>query len=1181
LRFGGYYERSTNVSHSVFRPLNSTKLKRWSIVAAGVLGAYAALGFWVVPLAIQNQVPKFGQSELARRASVGDVAFNPFTLRLEAADLKLAEADGAPLFSVGKMAVQLQWRSLVRRAWSFAEIRITAPSANLVIAADGRFNLAQLLDTLERRPHEPSSDAGLPRLTVEQFALEQGKVDMHDRRAGYSNVFSPIDFAVSHFSTLPDQKDAYTFSAQSASGGKLHWKGSASVNPIRGSGELVLENASLPDSAVYLKSYTRARVAAGRLSATMPYSFAYADGKFAANLIGARVALRDLALAREGATDSFAALTRLDINDVNADLVRREATVGEVRADGGKLDVRRDPKGELDLANLMIAAAGPVAAKPGAAVVVNNWKLGIKQVLFDQLAISAVDETVRPPLRVSADKVRLQLQLAAQQSGAQLQAKLDGVAFSAANLALASGEQTPIKVAELGFNDGVLDLAAHRAGVARVYATGGELKLVSDREGKLNLMALMPKFASAAATSPELTASQSPPSSSWIASAKLVELNKFGALVQDQGSGITVHLGDIALKLEDAASDLTRPVKFSAGLNLREGGQLSARGSVVPGKGAMQADVQVQRLALAPLQPLLAQHLKLKIAGGIVSAKGRISTGDGKAASPKLRYVGAFGIGGLLLNEEDGSQFATWKNVAADNLTASIGPNHLDIPELRVVDAGAKLIIENDRSFNAARLLVQPVGVVKPGSAKPIPVTVAKPAAAASSAASIADDPFPVRIRRVRLENAKLDFTDLSLRPQFAAKIYELSGVVNGLSSSGQTRSQIELDGRVDEFGSARIRGELNPFKPRDNTDVNVVFKNIDMVAASPYAMKFAGYRIAEGKMSLDLQYKVRASQLEGANQIVIDKLTLGERVESPDALKLPLELAIAILKDSDGRIDLGLPVSGNIDDPQFSYGAVIWKAIGTLLTKIVTAPFRAIGGMLGGGGEKLEAIDFDAGSAKLLPPEREKLKQVAQLLGKRPQLKLSVPGHYSEAADGAALRARAVRTEIARRAGMKVEAGEESGPVDLANRAVRGAVRELYVARFGDAELDKEKRAAESAMTAPAASAVAAASGPAAKTDMAQSQLPIWQRVGKMIQGEPQVADAGAFYRHLLERLNGNQTLSPDALAQLGTQRADAIVAVLKEAGVDSTRAIAAAPEKGTSEVGKPVPVKLALTAK
>lgn len=1138
----------------------STKVKRWIGIAAGVLAAYAALGFWVVPLLIQNQVPKFGQSQLARRASVGDVAFNPFTLRLEAADLKLAEPDGAPLFAVGKLAVQLQWRSLIRRAWSFAEIRVTAPGANLVVAPDGRFNLAELLDTIERRPHEPSSDTGLPRLVIEQFVLEQGKVDMQDSHAGYSNVFSPIDFAVRHFSTLPDQNDAYTFNAQSANGGKLHWKGNASVNPIRGSGELVLENASLPESAVYLKSYTRARVAAGRLSATVPYSFAYADGKFQASLLGARVALRDLALAREAATDSFAALTRLDINDINADLVRHQATVGEVRADGGKLDVRRDPKGALDLANLMIAAAGP-AAKPGAAVVVNDWKLAIKQVLFDQVAVSVLDETVTPPLRVSADKVRLQLQVAAQQSGAQFQAKLDGVGFSAANLALASGEQTPIKVAQVGFTEGALDLAAHRAGVGRLYATGGELQLASDREGKLNLMAMMPKLAAAAPQSPEPAASASP---SWIAVAKVVELTQFGAQVQDQATGIKVHLGDIALKLEGAGSDLTRPVKFTAGLSVREGGQLSARGSVVPDKGAVQADVQVQRLALAPLQPLLAQHLKLKIAAGNVSAKGRISTGEGKAKSPKLRYVGALGIAGLLLNEDDGDQFASWKNVAADRLTASFGPNRLDIPELRVVEAGAKLIIEDDRSFNAARLLVQPA----PATAKP--AAASKPATPAPGAAGIADDPFPVRIRRVRLENAKLDFTDLSLRPQFAAKIYELSGVVNGLSSSRQTRSQIELDGRVDEFGSARIRGELNPFVPRDNTDVNVVFKNIDMVAASPYAMKFAGYRIAEGKMSLDLQYKVRAGQLAGANQIVIDQLKLGERVESPDALKLPLELAIAILKDSDGRIDLGLPVSGNIDDPQFSYGA--------LITKIVTAPFRAIGSMLGGGGEKLEAIDFDSGSAKLLPPELEKLKQIAQLLGKRPQLKLSVPGHYSETADGAALRSRAVRAEIARRAGMKVEAGEEPGPVDLGNRAVRSAVRELYAARFGDAGLDQQKKAAELASAAPAA---VAASGQGGKAASAQARLPLWQRVGKMIQGEPQVADAGAFYRQLLERLNQDQPLAPDALTQLGTQRAQATVAALKEAGVDPARLVAAAPEKITSAKGKLVPVTLALTAK
>ena len=328
--------------------------------------------------------------------------------------------------------------------------------------------------------------------------------------------------------------------------------------------------------------------------------------------------------------------------------------------------------------------------------------------------------------------------------------------------------------------------------------------------------------------------------------------------------------------------------------------------------------------------------------------------------------------------------------------------------------------------------------------------------------------------------------------------------------------------------------------------------------------MKFAGYRIAEGTMSLDLRYKVQNSQLEGANQIVIDKLTLGERVDSPDALKLPIELAIAVLKDSNGRIDLGLPVSGNLDDPQFSWGALIWKAFTTVVTKIVTAPFRAFGA---GGGEKLEAIEFDPGSAKLLPPEREKLKQVVEQLAKRPQLKLSVPGQYSEAADGAALRARAVRVEISRRADIKLEAGEEPGPVDLGSRAVRSAVRDLYVARFGEAELDKQKKAAESA-------------GGGTEAAQAQQKLPAWQRFGKMIQGEPPVADASSFYGKLLERLNQSEPLAPDALTKLGAQRADVILAALKEAGIDPARAASAAPEKVVSDAGKPVPLKLGLAA-
>lgn len=1135
---------------------------RWAMAVVGLVAAYAALGYWAVPWVIRNQVPKFGQTELARQASIGKVSFNPFTLRLVADDLRLAEADGSPLVGVGRFAAQLQWRSLVQRTWRFGEILISGPSVNLAIAPDGKFNLAQLLDTLQKRPPDASASAemGLPRLVIEKFALERGKVEMHDRRAGYENSFSPLSFELANFSTLPEHNDTHTLSVQSARGGKVRWKGHASVAPIRGNGELTLEDVSLPELAVYLKPYSRATLAAGRLSAKLPYTFSYVDGRFEAALSGAALVLRDLGAARQGSSDSFAAVPRLDLNDINADLMRRELSVGEIRAEGGKLRIRRDASGELDLAQLMVDAAGspPPEAAAARVVVADPWKVAVKQVLLDQLAISAVDETVNPPLRLDADAARLQLQLTATGSGSDVQLALADAALSLANLTLSSGTRTPLKVARLGFADGSVDLAARRAVLGRLFAQDGQLQVARDGAGKIDLMALLPRFGG-----PGRQAGTAAPAGDkpWVASAKSVELGNFGVDLADQESGVKLHVSDLAAKLQDAGSDLKQPVRFDVGLALREGGRLSARGRLVPDTGSVQADVRVKQLALAPLQPLLARHVKLKIAGGNASAQGRF-TSDSKGGG--LRYIGAFNVAGLVLNEEDGDLFAAWKDVRADKLTASLKPARLDIPELRLVEPNAKLIIESDRSLNAARLLV------------PQPVAAAKVAPVSVPVTQRADDPFPVRIRRVRLQNAKLDFTDLSLQPQFSAKMYELNGVVNGLSSSRSARSQVELDGRVDEFGSARIRGELNPFAPSDNTDLHVVFKNVDMVSTSPYAMKFAGYKIAAGKLSLDLQYQVRAGQLQGANQIVIDKLTLGERVDSPDALKLPLELAIAILKDSDGRIDLGLPVTGNLNDPQFSYGAIIWKAIGNLLTRIVTAPFRALGAMLGVGGEKLEAIDFDPGSDRLAPPEREKIGQLAGLLAKREKLKLSVPGQYGEQADGAALRARAVRVEIARRAGIKLEAGEEPGPLDLGNRALRTALRELYAERFGDAALDQQKKSAERG----SAAAKGAASSPGGPVETAQARLPLWQRVGKMIQGEPQVADATAFYNQLREALEQRQPLAADALTGLGARRAKAVAAALADAGVNPARAVAAAPEPVPSEAGKPVHLKLQLGA-
>ncbi len=1133
-----------------------TRWKRWVLSVAGILLVYAAAGFGLLPYLIQHQAPKLGLSALERRLTVDSARFNPFTLRLEINGLRLAEMDDAPLLSLSALVVDLKWVSLIRRAWTFTELRLSAPAARLSIAPDGKFNVSELLTTLERHFPSNESKSDVPRLVVEHFVLEQGKVEVADQQAGYANTLSPLNFELSDLSTLPDQTGNYRASAASLLGGKLSWTGTVSLNPLQARGELTLKDAALSQLSAYLKPHTTAHLQSGRLSATLPYHFAYQAGRFEADLAGASLRLRDVTLVAGDGREPLAALNEVDVDGINANLATRVVSVDALRVNSGALNLTRQSDGALDWAQL----GRPSHSPPGPPIEVSSaatWALQFHELAVNKVAIRATDQTVNPPVTLGVDHAQLSLNLMAEQTDSALNVMLKDTGLTLNQLTFTSGAATPLTLDQLGFSGGSLNLSERKVTFGRVFAQGGHLQLQRDAAGQLNLMTMLPKLSSSNAAS-ATSVIEHAEDMAWQVVANQVQLDQWSAAIDDQASGIKVNLEKVALQLDGASSQLSQPVQFKTTLSVREGGQLSAQGRVVPGNGSVDAQVQVKQLALAPLQSLLSQYLKLTLVGGQVSAQGQLTTGKGQVDSPLLRYVGGVTIADLALNELDGVPFASWKSVEAAKMVAHLAPNGLEIPDLLVLEPNATLIIEDDRSLNADRLLVKPVAAMDPPTAVP--------------AADLPDaDPFPVRIQRMRLKNAKVDFADLSLRPQFGAKVVELNGVVSGLSSNRQARSQIELDGRVDEFGLARVRGELNPFAPRDNTDINVVFKNVNIVSASPYTMKFAGYKVAEGKISLDLQYKIRQGQMVGANQIVLDQLTLGEKVESPDALNLPLALAIALLKDNEGRIELGLPVSGDMSDPQFSYGAVVWKAIGNVLTKIVTAPFRALGSLLGLSGERMESIGFDPGRSVLLPPEQEKVQRLAQILGKRDQLQLTVPSVYSDVADSAALKAQALRVEVARRIGEAAADGDAPGPLDLGNTSVQKTLRELYAQRLGSAALDQQKQAAETAEAAGAASAAAAT----------PATLPLAQGVLQRLQGKPRVVDATAFYRSLQAGLEQSQALPADALPQLGAQRAGVVQAALERAGVASGRVVTTPPDAVESPLNQPVLLQLGLGVK
>ncbi len=426
------------------------------------------------------------------------------------------------------------------------------------------------------------------------------------------------------------------------------------------------------------------------------------------------------------------------------------------------------------------------------------------------------------------------------------------------------------------------------------------------------------------------------------------------------------------------------PFKISAAFGLPPSGNVYAEGEFDPRTLSASLALHADTLPLGSVQSWLNSPPSLRIAAGSLAADGQLRLGA-NGPGPVARFVGEISVLGIRLED------APTRNplFAADVMRATgvkldFAPVAGAIDELVLQRPAGRIEIAADRSFGFG-----------------FPPRAAGKDAEESAAAGLP----PLALKKLTLRDGRLDFADRAIRPAVAIRIDELSGTVTGLESSRAATARVSLDGRVGEYGSAKIRGAVQPLAPGTETDMTLELRNVDMTAIDPYSRRFAGYRIEAGKLSGELRYRVQKGRLEGENRLVMEKLKLGERVANAARADLPLELAIALLTDSQGRIRLEIPVRGDLDRPEFDFGEVMAQAISNAIGKIVTAPFRLLASLFGGGGQGIDRILFEPGSARLDPPEREKLDALARALAERPQLAVRVAAGFDAAADAEALR--------------------------------------------------------------------------------------------------------------------------------------------------------------------------------
>lgn len=626
--------------------------------------------------------------------------------------------------------------------------------------------------------------------------------------------------------------------------------------------------------------------------------------------------------------------------------------------------------------------------------------------------------------------------------------------------------QPMVRLKNLEISQTTLDLAKQKVVIGQLRSDALETWVTREPDGALNWQKLLTPTSSTDtqpeaadqtdAVEPAQTAATDAPSNPWQVLLRDAQLRDYRVHLRDRvpADEVALELGPINLAVSDFNSLGTSPF----GLELTTG---------VGNQGTLQAAGQLQLQPASGRLSISTQDIDLRIAQAYLTPFVHLELRSGTLASQlELELIGtdplAFNLGGAAeitqlhtLDTINNRDFIKWQRLQLDGLDYR-HPQQLQIERIDLTQPYARFIINPDLTTNINDLLVNKANAADSDST-------------ASTAVEQAE-PMGIRIGGITINEGSANFSDLSLRPPFITAVQELGGEIGTIDNQAQQPATVDVNGKVDRYAPVSIKGNLTPFDPLQSLDIATRFRQVELTNLSPYSGKFAGYRIRKGRMDLDLHYRIQQGQLNAENKVVLQQLQLGEKVDSPEAVDLPVRLAVALLKDSRGTISLELPVQGNLKNPQFDVMPIVWQTLRNLLTRAVKAPFKFLAGVVGGDQGDLSQVLFAPGSSDLDQPARTNLDTLGRALNERPVLRLEVEGQSSPQADGPLLAEQWLQNEyqqtwfkMLQRRGDKVPA--DAGQLEISDQEKAAMLEGIYRSRLGQQppeqwnELDEQAR--------------------------------------------------------------------------------------------------------------------------
>ncbi|GAB2863111.1 hypothetical protein GCM10027277_34700 [Pseudoduganella ginsengisoli] len=944
--------------------MKSNKLRTLAIVAgsaAALVTAYAGLGFFAVPAIVASQAEKMAQQQFKRKLTIDQVAFNPFKLTASLRGVKLMEPDGSAVFvSFDAFDADVSWQSLRNLAPVVEKVRLQAPYVHLVRGDNGKYSIDDILQWMAAQP--PSKDPAL--FSVNNIELANGRIAFEDKPARARHMVEGLQLGLPFISSMPADVNVYVQPLLSATidGAPLHIQGKAKpyAEQREYAMEFRLDKLDLPQLLGYLPFQPAFKLPSARLDARLTMNFVQPKAGNSSLALGGEAALSNVEV-RGGDGAPVLKFARLSAQLDKLDLVAGKYAIAKIGLDGLDASLLRDAAGQLNVNRLL----PPPAAAPAAAAskkTATSTMVAVKAIEIRNAALRYADAAPYSALKAGVQRFDLDVRDLAVDTGKRTVTVAEAVSASAA-VAYAQGARTGQAPVAAPVKD---DGKPYHVQVGKMDVRGWSIDVDDASRGQPLKLALSPL---------QLTVKD------W--------------------SNAPASRSDIDLQT-----------------TINRSGKLGISGSLASAPLDADLALDLKNLDLQPLQTLIAEHVNLRVAQAAVSAQGRVKLADDGGVM-KGGYKGDASVDRLStvdrLNDAD---FLSWKSLAFGGMDVQLAPFAMNIDKVALSDFFARVIIDPNGRINVQ-------DVMRTAANEDRSLTDAKNRAQDAKASAQRDGkggrqvvaqataPMPpVRIGQLQLSGGRVRFTDNFIKPNYTANLKDLGGAVSGLNSDPAQPANVDLKGSVNS-APLSIAGKVHPLRKDLFLDLKADVRGMELAALSAYADKYVGYGIEKGKLSFEVAYKLDERKLTAENRLILDQLTFGNESTNPEATKLPVRLAVALLSDRNGVIDINVPIGGSLDDPQFSMGGIIMKVIGNAVMKTVTAPFTFIASLFGGNGEEMAALAFDAGHANVAAEREEKLAPLAKALNERPGLKLDIGGRYDPTVDMGALRQLALERKL------------------------------------------------------------------------------------------------------------------------------------------------------------------------